>query len=128
MEGWHVELIVEDILPIGPIHLLITHVIMPGSDGREVAEQVAQRHPKVRVLFVSGYTDDAFVRHGVLREGVNFLQKPFSPAVSTCTDSWCRGTRGTISIPTIPRPGYLGEMGITSNNWTGGCRPGSTAW
>jgi PAS domain S-box-containing protein len=63
----------------GPIHLLITDVVMPGEGGRAVAEHVAQRHPGVRVLFMSGYTDDAVIRHGVLREGMNFLQKPFAP-------------------------------------------------
>ena len=64
----------------GPIHLLVTDVVMPGVGGRAVTELVAERHPSVRVLFMSGYTDDAVIRHGVIREGVNFLQKPFSPA------------------------------------------------
>ncbi|MDB5308579.1 MAG: hybrid sensor histidine kinase/response regulator [Gemmataceae bacterium] len=64
----------------GPIHLLVTDVVMPGAGGRAVAERVGQRHPEVRVLFVSGYTDDAVMRNGVLSEGVNFLQKAFSPA------------------------------------------------
>ncbi|OWK34144.1 sensory box histidine kinase/response regulator [Fimbriiglobus ruber] len=64
---------------VGSIHLLVTDVVMPGAGGRSVAEQVAERHPESRVLFVSGYTDDAVIRHGVLREGVNFLQKPYSP-------------------------------------------------
>jgi CheY-like chemotaxis protein len=63
----------------GQIDLLITDVVMPGAGGRAVADQVAERHPETRVLFVSGYTDDAIIRHGVLREGMNFLQKPFSP-------------------------------------------------
>ena len=63
----------------GPIHLLLTDVVMPGAGGRAVSEQLAERHPEVRVLFISGYTDDAVIRHGVLREGVHFLQKPFSP-------------------------------------------------
>ena len=53
---------------------------MPGATGREVAEKLAERHPEVRILFVSGYTDDAVVRHGVLHETMNFLQKPFTPA------------------------------------------------
>lgn len=65
----------------GPIHMLVTDVVMPGLGGRALAEQVIKRYPNVRILFVSGYTDDAILRHGVLQEGVNFLQKPFSPAV-----------------------------------------------
>jgi CheY-like chemotaxis protein len=69
----------------GPIQLLITDVVMPGAGGRSVAAQVTSRHPEVRVLFVSGYTDDAVIRHGVLREEVNFLQKPFSPNALTDT-------------------------------------------
>ena len=62
-----------------PIQLLITDVVMPGSGGSDVAKGVVQHHPKIRVLFVSGYTDDAVFRHGVLSAGVNFLQKPFTP-------------------------------------------------
>ena len=63
----------------GPIHLLITDVVMPGQGGRVLSEQLTERYPDLRVLFMSGYTDDAVIRHGVLREGVNFLQKPFAP-------------------------------------------------
>jgi two-component system, cell cycle sensor histidine kinase and response regulator CckA len=65
----------------GPIHLLLTDVVMPGVGGRWLGQQLAKLHPDIRVLFVSGYTDDAVIRHGVLRNGVNFLQKPFSPFV-----------------------------------------------
>ena len=65
---------------LGPIHLLVSDVVMPGIGGRVVAERVAELHPGAKVLFVSGYTDDAVILHGVLQEGVNFLQKPFSAA------------------------------------------------
>jgi CheY-like chemotaxis protein len=62
-----------------PIHLLISDVVMPGLGGRMVADRVSELHPEAHVLFVSGYTDDAVVRHGVSHQEVNFLQKPFSP-------------------------------------------------
>jgi two-component system, cell cycle sensor histidine kinase and response regulator CckA len=62
-----------------PIHLLITDVVIPGASGRVVAESVVARHPGARVLFVSGYTGDAVVRHGILEEKIHFLPKPFSP-------------------------------------------------
>jgi two-component system cell cycle sensor histidine kinase/response regulator CckA len=59
--------------------LLITDVIMPQMNGRELALQLTQQWPKLRVLYLSGYTDEAIVRHGVLEAGVAFLQKPFTP-------------------------------------------------
>jgi two-component system cell cycle sensor histidine kinase/response regulator CckA len=62
----------------GPIHLLLTDVVMPGINGRVLAERLAPRHPAMKVLYMSGYTDSFIAGHGVLEEGIHLLHKPFT--------------------------------------------------
>jgi two-component system cell cycle sensor histidine kinase/response regulator CckA len=63
-----------------PIHLLLTDVVMPRISGPELAKRLAVTRPAMKVLCMSGYTDDSIVRHGVVETGVAFIQKPISPA------------------------------------------------
>ena len=67
----------------GPIDLLVTDVVMPGMNGRELRDKVIALKPGVRCVFMSGYTDNVIAHHGVLEEDVQFLQKPFTTQILT---------------------------------------------
>ena len=62
----------------GPIHAVVTDLIMPHMDGRELAERVLERQPAARIIYSSGYAGDVVSRHGALPAGVAFVQKPYT--------------------------------------------------
>jgi CheY-like chemotaxis protein len=66
----------------GPVHLLLTDVVMPEMRGQELAERLARRYPNLPVMYMSGYTDNALIHSGALPPGTCFLQKPFTPDVA----------------------------------------------
>ena len=62
----------------GPVDLLLTDVVLPGMNGKELYNKMAEKMPDLRVLYMSGYTDNVIAHHGILDEGVHFIQKPFT--------------------------------------------------
>lgn len=82
-----------------PLDLLLTDVVLPGMNGRELADLIRRQHADARVLFMSGYTDRGVVHNGLLDPGVEFIQKPFSPA--TLMDK----IAALLQAPPAPKPG-----------------------
>jgi two-component system, cell cycle sensor histidine kinase and response regulator CckA len=62
----------------GEIHLLMTDVIMPEMNGRVLAERIQSLHPNLKCMYMSGYTGNIISKHGMMKHGVHFIQKPFS--------------------------------------------------
>jgi two-component system, cell cycle sensor histidine kinase and response regulator CckA len=85
----------------GPIHVLLTDVVMPMMNGREVAERVQAMLPGIRTLYMSGYTDDSILRHGIVDNGIAFLSKPLSH------ESLGRKLRELLNSP-VPGPASIG--------------------
>ncbi|MEK6631295.1 MAG: response regulator, partial [Acidobacteriota bacterium] len=80
----------------GPVHMMLTDVVMPGIGGRELAARMAEARPDIKVLYMSGYTDDAMLRHGVVDSTVHFIAKPYSIQELT------RKVREVLNAPAPP--------------------------
>ncbi len=89
----------------GPIHLHFTDVVMPGMNGKELADLWCRQHPETLVLFTSGYTENAIVQQGSLDRDINFIQKPYRPELLA------RKVREVLDGPEChTRPQYWGEL------------------
>jgi two-component system cell cycle sensor histidine kinase/response regulator CckA len=86
-----------------PISLVITDVIMPGMNGKVMADKLVADHPSLKILFMSGYTDDAIAPEGVLDPGLHLLLKPHTPATLACK------VRELLDEPDVP-PGIMDEI------------------
>jgi CheY-like chemotaxis protein len=62
----------------GPIHLIVTDVVMPVMNGYELTKRLTLHHPGAKILYMSGYTNNSIIHHGILEKGTNYIQKPFT--------------------------------------------------
>src|SRR5262249_8649696 len=90
----------------GPIHLLVTDVVMPEMNGSDLARRLALLQPEIKVLFLSGYTNSAILRHGVLERDCAYLQKPFAPTTLV------RKVRDVLDAPRQPAPARVEAVGV----------------
>jgi CheY-like chemotaxis protein len=97
----------------GPIHLLITDVVMPGLDGRLLSEAVTKLRPATKTLFISGYAEDTVLRHGIATTEATFLQKPFDlEALPERVRKLLDENKGAVSPEAetaLPQPAFLAK-------------------